>query len=86
MTRYTPGYWRITPFFRAVLEVLISRPEGLHESDLEDLLRKEYDLSFNKSELYHVLMRLELSGLIQVEPVGRELFIKLSPRFTDLLK
>lgn len=86
MTKYTPGYWRITPLFRAILEILVSKPEGMPESDLEDALRKKYELVFNKSELYHTLIRLELSGLIQVESVGRELFIKISPRFNEYVR
>ncbi|ADV65386.1 hypothetical protein [Desulfurococcus mucosus] len=86
MTKYTPGYWRITPLFRAILEILVSKPEGMPESDLEDALKKKYELVFNKSELYHTLIRLELSGLIQVESVGRELFIKISPRFNEYVR
>ncbi|MCY0868884.1 MAG: ArsR family transcriptional regulator [Desulfurococcus sp.] len=84
--KYTPGYWRITPLFRVMLEILASKPEGIYESSLEELLRKEYGLTLSKPELYHTLMKLELSGLIQVESVGRELFIKLSPRFYEYVR
>ncbi len=86
MTKYNPGYWRITPLFRAILEVLVSKPEGITESDLDEALKKKYGLVFARSELYHTLMRLELTGLIQVEPVGREFFVKLSPRFNEYIK
>jgi DNA-binding PadR family transcriptional regulator len=64
------------PLHRVVLEIVFSRPEGISESKLEELIRKEYGVEMSKSQLYHTLMKLELQGLIQVETVGREFFIK----------
>ncbi len=64
------------PLHRIVLEIVFSRPEGLSESRLEEVIRKEYGVEVTKSELYHTLMKLELQGLIQVENLGREFLIK----------
>jgi len=64
------------PLHRIVLEIVFSRPEGLSESKLEEVIRKEYGMNITKSELYHTLMKLELQGLIQVETIGREFLIK----------
>jgi len=64
------------PLHRIVLEIVFSRPEGLSESKLEEIIRKEYGVEVTKSELYHILMRLELQGLIQVENIGREFLVK----------
>lgn len=64
------------PLHRAVLEIVLSRPEGITESRLIDTLRKEYDIDATLSELYNVLMKYELSGYIQVEYVGKEFLIK----------
>ncbi|MFZ8782478.1 MAG: ArsR family transcriptional regulator [Desulfurococcaceae archaeon] len=68
--------WKQMPLHRVVLEIVFSRPEGISESKLEELIRKEYGVEMSKSQLYHTLMKLELQGLIQVETVGREFFIK----------
>jgi Fe2+ or Zn2+ uptake regulation protein len=64
------------PLHRIILEVVFSRPEGLSESKLEEIVRKEYGVDITKSELYHTLMKLELQGLIQVETIGKEFLIK----------
>lgn len=66
------------PLLRAILEVIASKPEGLSESRLEAVLKKEYGMDFSRAEMYHALMKLELQGLIQVEFVGKELSIKPS--------
>jgi len=68
--------WKYMPLHRIVLEIVFSRPEGLSESRLEEVIRKEYGVEVTKSELYHTLMKLELQGLIQVENLGREFLIK----------
>jgi DNA-binding PadR family transcriptional regulator len=64
------------PLHRIILEIVFSRSEGLNESKLEDIMKKEYGVEVTKSELYHALMKLELQGLIQVEAVGKEFLIK----------
>lgn len=68
--------WRKMPLHRAVLEIVLSRTEGVTESRLIEILKREYDYEPSRPELYHVLMKLELQGLIYVEPVGREYLIK----------
>ncbi|MCC6011190.1 MAG: helix-turn-helix domain-containing protein [Desulfurococcaceae archaeon] len=68
--------WKYMPLHRIILEVVFSRPEGLSESKLEEIVRKEYGVDITKSELYHTLMKLELQGLIQVETIGKEFLIK----------
>jgi hypothetical protein len=68
--------WRKIPLHRAVLEVIMSRPEGIMESKLVEILKKEYDIEVSTSELYNVLMKCELGGLIQVYHVGKEFLIK----------
>ncbi|MEM0506063.1 MAG: ArsR family transcriptional regulator [Thermosphaera sp.] len=84
--KYSPGYWRLTPLFRMILEIVIDHPEGISESDLIDSLKKEHEVDVNRAELYKALMKLELSGYIQVEHVGRELVVRLSPAFPELFK
>lgn len=71
--------WNKIPLSRAILEIVASKPEGLSESKLETLLKKEYGIDISRSEFYSTLMRLELHGLIYVELVGKELLIKPSP-------
>ncbi|MCC6040681.1 MAG: ArsR family transcriptional regulator [Desulfurococcaceae archaeon] len=68
--------WKYMPLHRIILEVVFSRSEGLSESKLEEIIRKEYGLDTTKSELYHTLMKLELQGLIHVESIGKEFLIK----------
>jgi Fe2+ or Zn2+ uptake regulation protein len=70
------GVWKHMPLHRIILEIVFSRSEGLSESKLEDIMKKEYGVEVTKSELYHALMKLELQGLIQVETVGKEFLIK----------
>lgn len=84
--KYSPGYWRITPLFRAVLEVLAERPEGLGESTLAEILKKNYGLEFTKPDLYKALMKLELQGIIQVEQVAKELHVRLAPNYTKYVR
>lgn len=84
--KYQPLYWRITPLFRAIVEIVIDRQEGVMESELSELLKKEYSLEFTKADLYHELMKLELQGIIQVEQIGKELFIKLTPNYSQSLR
>jgi len=72
--------WRRMPLHRAVLEIILSRPEGITESKLIDLLKKEYGIETTTPELYSVLMKYELSGIITVEHVGKEFLIKLTPQ------
>lgn len=72
--------WRKMPLHRAVLEIIISKPEGITESKLVEMLKKEYDIEVSISELYNILMKYELGGLIQVEYVGKEFLIKLTPQ------
>lgn len=86
MAKFNPGYWKATPVFRAILEVAISKPEGVPESDLEEILKKDYKIELTKPELYRILMKLELYGFLRVEHVGKELVIRLSPSFTQLLQ
>lgn len=71
--------WRKIPLSRAILEIVASKPEGVSESKLEMLLKKEYGLEVSKAEFYSTLMKLELQGLIYVESVGKELSIRPSP-------
>ena len=71
--------WRKMPLHRAVLEIVLSKPEGITESKLIETLKKEYYIETTLPELYNVLMKCELSGLIYVEHVGREFFVKPSP-------
>ncbi|MEM4717151.1 MAG: ArsR family transcriptional regulator [Desulfurococcaceae archaeon] len=70
--------WRKMPLHRAVLEIIISKPEGITESKLVEILKREYDIEVAISELYNVLMKYELAGLVQVEYVGKEFLIKLT--------
>jgi len=70
--------WKKIPLHRAVLEIVLSKPEGITESKLVESLKKEYDVEPSRSELYQVLVKLELQGLISVEPVGKEFLIKLT--------
>ncbi|MEM1628329.1 MAG: helix-turn-helix domain-containing protein [Desulfurococcaceae archaeon] len=86
MAKFNLGYWKATPVFRAILEIAISKPEGVSESELEEILRKNYDIEITKPELYHTLIKLELHGFLRVEHVGKELMIRLSPSFTQLLQ
>jgi Fe2+ or Zn2+ uptake regulation protein len=84
--KYNPGYWRLTPLYRLILEIVIDHPEGVSESDLIDILKKEHEVDVGRAELYKALMKLELSGYIQVETVGKEFVIRLSPSFPELFK
>lgn len=84
--KYSPGYWRIIPLFRAILEVLVEKPEGLGESALFESLRKNYGLEFTKPDLYKALMKLELQGIIQVEQVAKELHVRLAPNYTKFMR
>ena len=78
--------WRNHPLFRLVLEELINKPNGLSEKDLYDIIRKEHGYDISKSELYEVLLRLELRGYIRVEKIGRDLIVKLSPDIERILQ
>ncbi|MEM1641889.1 MAG: ArsR family transcriptional regulator [Desulfurococcaceae archaeon] len=71
--------WNKIPLSRAMLEIIASKPEGLPESKLESMLKKEYGIETSKPELHGALMKLELGGLIYVESVGKELLIKPAP-------
>lgn len=62
-----------------MLEIVLSKTEGIAESKLIEILKKEYDYEPSKPELYHELMKLELQGLVYVEYVGREYLIKVTP-------
>ncbi|MEM4481127.1 MAG: ArsR family transcriptional regulator [Desulfurococcaceae archaeon] len=72
------GMWKKIPLHRAVLEIVISRSEGISETKLVETLKKEYEIEPTHPELYHTLMKLELQGLIHVESVGREFVIRPS--------
>lgn len=72
--------WRKMPLHRAVLEIVLSKPEGITESKLLETLKKEYEIEVSTSELYNVLMKYELNGLIFVEYVGKEFLVKLTPQ------
>jgi Fe2+ or Zn2+ uptake regulation protein len=72
--------WRKMPLHRAILEIILSKPEGITESKLLETLKKEYGIGVSTSELYNVLMKYELSGLIYVEYVGKEFLVKLTPQ------
>ncbi|MEM0001515.1 MAG: ArsR family transcriptional regulator [Desulfurococcaceae archaeon] len=72
--------WRKMPLHRAVLEIILSKPEGVTESKLLETLKKEYGIEASASELYNVLMKYELNGLIYVEYVGKEFLVKLTPQ------
>lgn len=72
--------WRKIPLQRAILEIVLSKQEGITESKLVESLKKEYNIEPSRPEVYHALMKLELQGLIQVESVGRELLVKIAPQ------
>lgn len=72
--------WKKMPLHRAVLEIVLSKPEGVTESKLIESLKKEYQIEPSRSELYQVLMKLELQDLIHVEQVGKDFLIKVTPQ------
>lgn len=72
--------WKKIPLHRAVLEVVISRSEGISETKLIEVLKREYEIEPTHSELYHIFMKLELQGLIRVEYIGKEFVIRPSPQ------
>ncbi|MEZ0393485.1 MAG: ArsR family transcriptional regulator [Desulfurococcaceae archaeon] len=73
-----------TPLHRLIMELVLERPEGAGESELLEALQKE-GLDVSKGELYAELMKLELQGYVHVEPIGKELKIRASPKLSEVL-
>ncbi|WP_440059035.1 ArsR family transcriptional regulator [Thermogladius sp. 4427co] len=77
--------WRNAPLYRIVVEEVLSRPEGVLESDLIEILKKKYDIEISRAELYQSLIKLELNGFIHVDYVGKEMKIRPSKNFASIL-
>uniref|UniRef100_A0A7J3XZD7 ArsR family transcriptional regulator n=1 Tax=Thermogladius calderae TaxID=1200300 RepID=A0A7J3XZD7_9CREN len=77
--------WRTTPLFRVVIEEVLSKPEGILESEIIEILKKRYDIDVSKPELYQALIKLELNGFIKVEHIGKEMKIRPSKTMMDQL-
>ncbi|ABN69821.1 hypothetical protein Smar_0718 [Staphylothermus marinus F1] len=78
--------WRNHPLFRIILEELINKPTGMSERELLEVIKKEYGYEVSKVELYQILLKLELRGLIRVEELGRDLIVKISPDFSKIIQ
>lgn len=68
--------WRKIPLHRIILEIVVSKLEGLSESKLLSMLKEIYDVEPTKRELYDTLLKLEIQGYITVDYVGKEFLIK----------
>lgn len=78
--------WRNNPLFRLILEELINRPAGISERELLDIIKREHGYEVSKVEFYHMLIKLELRGLVRAERISRELIIKISPEITRIIQ
>lgn len=72
------GIWHDTPVHRLVLEVLLSRPNGISDRELMGILKKDYGLSISRRELVQTLLKLEINGYVRVEHVGKLLIVRLN--------
>ncbi|MCI4461987.1 MAG: ArsR family transcriptional regulator [Thermogladius sp.] len=77
--------WRTAPLFRVVIEEVLSKPDGILESELIEILKKRYDMDISKPELYQALIKLELNGFIRVEHIGKEMKIRPSKTMMNQL-
>jgi DNA-binding PadR family transcriptional regulator len=77
--------WRTAPLFRVVIEEVLSKPDGILESELIEILKKRYDMDISKPELYQALIKLELNGFIKVEHIGKEMKIRPSKTMMNQL-
>jgi|GEM_PF-1519208 DNA-binding PadR family transcriptional regulator len=77
--------WRTAPLFRVVIEEVLSKPDGILESELIEILKKRYDMDISKPELYQALIKLELNGFIKVEHIGKEMKVRPSKTMMNQL-
>lgn len=80
------GVWRNMPLYRLIIEELITKPHGLSERELVNILKKEHGIDLSRNELYQALLKLEINGFIRVDHIGGELVARISPYIEKILR
>ncbi len=73
--------WRPRPLHKVVIDEIAKHGGRIIDRELYRILKEEYGYDISLSELYKVIMTLELRGFIVVNKVGRDLNITFSEDF-----